>query len=187
MEEAERVGEAGIEQRRELSALFVGEVGVEVIGLRVFEVDFLVRHVEVAAGHYGLLGIELEKIGAEVVVPFHAVVKAAEPVLRVRSIDVHQEEILQFNGDDTPFVVMSVDAHAESDRERRGTQEDSRARVALLVCIVPERPVTIKADTDLPRLQLGFLQTDNVGIKARKGFLKTFLATGTQTVDVPRD
>ena len=51
MEESESVGEARIEEMGELLALLVGEAGIAAVGLRIFQVDFLVCYVEVAAGN----------------------------------------------------------------------------------------------------------------------------------------
>ena len=45
---AERIGETGGEQVAEFAALLVGKAGVAAVGLRVLEVDLLVRDVEVA-------------------------------------------------------------------------------------------------------------------------------------------
>ena len=47
--QAPAVHETGPQQRRKLFALLVCETGIQVVGGRVFKVDFLMRHVKVAA------------------------------------------------------------------------------------------------------------------------------------------
>ncbi len=51
---SEGVGESAAEQCGHFLSLFVGEAGVVAVGFRVFDIDFLVRHVEVAAYNDGL-------------------------------------------------------------------------------------------------------------------------------------
>ncbi len=51
MQAAERVVEAGGEQRVELAALLVGKAGVTAVRPGILQVDLVVRHVEVAAHH----------------------------------------------------------------------------------------------------------------------------------------
>ena len=59
MQGAEGVGEAGGEQLGEFAAFFVGEARVAAVGLRVFEVDLLMRDVQVAADDDGLFASRL--------------------------------------------------------------------------------------------------------------------------------
>ena len=80
---AEGVHESGREQLRHLAPLLIGETGVAPIGAGVLQVDLLVGHVQIAAEDHRLFPIQLREVGAEVVLPLHAVVDALEAVLGV--------------------------------------------------------------------------------------------------------
>ena len=54
------IGKPGVEELGKLTALLVRKACVAAVGLRVLKVDFLVRHVKVAAGYDGLAGLALE-------------------------------------------------------------------------------------------------------------------------------
>ena len=66
IEMAEAVDETGAEQLGELAALLVGEAGVFMVGLGVFEVDFLMRDVQIAAENDRLDRVELLELKTEV-------------------------------------------------------------------------------------------------------------------------
>ena len=82
-------------------------------------------------------------------------------------------------------MVVLVDAQAVADRERRVPREDGRARIALLVGIVPERLVTVECKIDLPLLELGLLKAEEVGVERGERLGETLVAAGAQPVDVP--
>ena len=78
---AEGIHKTCIQELLETFALLVGETGIFAVGLRVFEVDFAVCHIEVAAEHNGLACFQLLEIGTQVLVPLLAIVEAAQAVL----------------------------------------------------------------------------------------------------------
>ena len=84
VEEAEGVGETGAEQRSEFGTFFIGETGVFAVGFRIFQVNLLVRHIQVAAHNHRFLGIKPLQVGAKIVLPRHAVVEAAQTVLTTK-------------------------------------------------------------------------------------------------------
>ena len=74
VEETIGVCEACLQKLGKLIALFVGETRVFTIGLGIFQVNLLVRYIEVAANHHWFMLIKLLNIGAESIVPRHAIV-----------------------------------------------------------------------------------------------------------------
>ena len=86
MQSAKSVGKAGGEQFGELAALLVGEARVAAIGLRILQVNLLMRNIQISADNDGLFRVEALQLGAESVLPPHTVVEALQPVLRVRRI-----------------------------------------------------------------------------------------------------
>ena len=62
MQAAERVGEAGVEQLRELLALLVGKTRVAAVRAGVLQIDLVVCNVEVSAGHHGLRRSRLSRL-----------------------------------------------------------------------------------------------------------------------------
>ena len=86
------------------------------------------RYVEVTA-HYHRLALCLKAVeeGAEIVFPCHAVVEAAEFVLRVGRVAGDEEEIGHLEGDDSSLVVVLVDAYAVAHTERLMLGEDGSA------------------------------------------------------------
>ena len=121
---AESIGKSGIEQRCEFFAFFVGKARIATVGLGIFQVDFLVSHIEVAAHYHRFLGIELEEIVAEIVFPRHSIVESAQFVLRVWHIHRHKEEIGHFERNHAALVVVIIDADAVGYAERRMASEN---------------------------------------------------------------
>ena len=81
IEGAEGVDEATGKEVAEFLTLGIRKACVHAVGFGIFQVYFLVCHVEVATEDDGLLGIELLEIVAEIVLPCHAVVQSLEPIL----------------------------------------------------------------------------------------------------------
>lgn len=186
VEVAEGVGEACGEQLAELLPLLVGEARVAPVGLGVLQVNLLVGHVHVAADDDGLPRVEFLQIAAELVFPLHAVVQPPQFVLRVGRVDIHQVERGHLQRDDTPLAVVLLAAYAVADTDGLVTGVDGRARVALLLGVVPVRRVAFEGQIDLPGLHLGLLQAEEVGIQAVEDVGKAFVYAGPQAVDVPR-
>ena len=187
MEKAERVGKSTLEHHSEFFALLVRKSSVTTVGFRIFQVDFLMRHVQVAAEHHGLSGIEVEDVAAEGVVPRHAIVQAPQFVLRVGGVDGDEIKVVKLKGDDAAFVVVLLLSKAVGHAQRTDAGEDTSARIAFLFGVIPITFVAVKGDVYLAFLQLGFLQAEAVGIEPGKSFFKAFFAASPQAVDVPRD
>ena len=76
------------------------------------------RHVQVAAHNDGFLLVQFQQIGTEGVLPGHAVIQAAQPVLAVGRVAGDEVEVGHLQRDDTSLMVMLVDADAVGDAER---------------------------------------------------------------------
>ena len=133
MEIAEGVDEAAVQKLRHLGALLVGEAGVHAVGLWVLEVDFLVRHVHVAAHDHRLRPLKPLQIRAERVLPLHAVGKPLQLVLRIGRVDAHQIKIRKLRRQHAPLVIVRVRADAARHAERLHARENRRARIARLL------------------------------------------------------
>ena len=70
METAERVGEPGVQKPPEAFPFLVGEARVAPVGGGIFQVDFLMGDVQVAAGDDGLALVQLAEVCPKGFVPF---------------------------------------------------------------------------------------------------------------------
>ena len=146
------------------------------------------RYIEVAAYYHGLtLCLKTVEEGTEIVFPCHAVVESAQFVLRVGRVAGDEEEVGHLEGDDSSLVVVLVDAYAVAHAEWLVLGEDGCTRIAFLVGIVPVGLVSVERQVKLTCLQLGFLQTEEVGIERLKYFTKAFVAYSAEAIDVPGD
>ena len=179
------VHEPGRQQLGHLRPLLVGEAGVHPVRLGVLQVDFLVRHVHVAADDDGLLLVQRLQETAEVVLPRHAVVQPPQPVLTVRRIDIHQVEVLHLQRDDAALVVVFLNAHAVADAERLQAGEDGRAAVALLLRIVPVRLIAGQVQAELPLLQFRLLKAEEIGIQRLERLHEILTHYGPKSVHIP--
>ena len=65
--------------------------------------------------------------------------------------------------------------------------KDGGAGITLLFCVVPVLLVAGQIQFDLAFLQLGLLQTEEIGIGFLEKVHPAFSHAGTQTIDVPRN
>ena len=80
---------------------------------------------------------------------------------------------------------MLLDAYAVGYIERLMAAVDGRSRVAFLFSIIPVGAVTVKYQVQLPCLQLGLLQAEEVGVQLLENVTKSFANHGPQAVHVP--
>ena len=185
VEAAPCVGEARFQNSSHLAAFFIGESGVLAVGLGIFEVDLLMRDVQIAAVDDRLLLVKSLDVGEEVVLPAHAVVEALEAVLTVRGVDGDEVEVVILERDDPALVIVLVDADAIADRERSVLCKYRGAGVSLLLGVVPVALVAFEAQVDLTLLQFCLLQAEKVGAYLIKNICEALAHDSTQTVDVP--
>ena len=181
----ETVREPAREQGGKLFALLVGKTRVHVVGGGVFEVDFPVRHIEIAAEHGGLLRVQPGQIVLEIVFPAHAVVQPLEFPLGIGRVAIHQIKIREFQGDHAALVVVLLDANAHGYRKRLCTREHRRAGIALFLRAVEDHFIAFQRNVRLMRLHLGFLQADHIRVQRAHGIGKPLLQAGSQAVHVP--
>ena len=115
------------------------------------------RDIQVAAVHDGFDRVELAEVLPQRILPFHAVRKAAQLVLRIRRVAADEIEVRIFTRDDAPFMAVDVLAKVIGDGKRLLLRKDRRAGVALLVRAVPVDVVLRQIEFDLMRLQFRLL------------------------------
>ena len=123
---SERIDKSLRKKPCHLRTLLVRESGVLAIGLRILQVNLLVRHIKVATENDWLAGVKRLDVRKEVVLPCHAVVQTAQTVLRVGRIARYEEEIVHLQRDDTALMVVFVllFSYAIADRQRLETRVD---------------------------------------------------------------
>ena len=161
----ESVSKSASQQIGELFTLLVCEASIATVGRGILNVYLLMGHVQVATEDDGFLLVEAFQIGTEGILPRHAILKTFQTVLRVWRITANKEKVLHLERDDTPLMVVQVDADAIIDAEWLVLVLDGRTRVAFLIGIVPERLITLKREIELSSLHLRLLKTEEVGIK----------------------
>ena len=168
MQRAEGVDKAVLKEAGHLGTLLVGKSGILAVGLRVLEVNLLMRHIKVAAQNYGFLLVQILYVGKEVVLPCHAVVESAQAVLRVGRVARNEIEALHLERNDTSLVAVLVDADAEGYVHRLFFCKNRRTRVSFLVRVIPVFVITRQIHLNLIRLQLTLLNAENIRIHLMK-------------------
>ena len=82
-------------------------------------------------------------------------------------------------------MVVGVYAHTVAYAERSVLSVNGRAGVAFFFGVVPVGFISKELKVQLPRLHLGFLQAEEVGVQFRKYVGKTFARHGPEAVYVP--
>ena len=182
---AEGVGKSGGEQLGELAAFLIGKASIPAVRSGIFEVDRLMRDVQITAGDHRLLRVQCAQIRAEGVVPRHTVVYALEPVLRVRRVAGHKEEAFKFQRDQPTLGVEFRHAEPISDRQRLKPRKNGSSGIALLFSAVPILAVAGEIEFDLPGLELRLLKAEAVGADGVEEVLKALSRAGAQPVYIP--
>ena len=65
-------------------------------------------------------------------------------------------------------------------------REYGRARIALLLCIVPVTLITVKCEIELSGLHLRFLKAEEVSVQSGKSLAESLITAGSQPIDIPR-
>ena len=85
---AEAIGKASGQQLVQLAALLVLKARSTAVGAGVLQVNILMGHVQISAQDHRLFAVQVFQVGAQVVLPLHAVVNAGQLVLGVGYIDI---------------------------------------------------------------------------------------------------
>ena len=187
MKVAECVYEAAVEQLTELFALFIREACILAVRLRIFQVDFLMRYIQVTAHHYGFLLVERGQVVSDGIFPFHAIGKAAQTILRIGDVEANEIEGFKFERDGPSFGVAHLVSDAVGYADGLLACEYGRARIAFFLSVVPKTLITLECKVELSGLHLGFLQAHTVGIELLEDVLKSFFYACAQSVYIPRD
>jgi hypothetical protein len=191
VEVAEGVDEAGLDEFGEAGAFFGGEAGAFEVSFGAGEVDFLVGDVEITGGHDGFaFGFEGFEVFAEGDVPFHAIGEAEEFIFGVGGVDGDEEEVGEFEGDDSAFFVAFgafFAADSEADAEGFGLGEDGGAGVAGFFGGVPVSAVAgeIEGEVDLFGAGFCFLEAEDVRVVFEDEVGEVLFEDGADAVDVP--
>ena len=145
------------------------------------------RHVQIAAHDNRFLSVELHEIAAETVLPYHAVIKPSQSVLRVWRVDGNKIEVGHLQSYHASFVVVFVLANAIAHIQRLMLREDGRTAISFLLGIVPVGLITDELDVELPLLHLCLLQAEEIGIEFAEHFLESLSHASAQAVDIPRN
>ena len=157
------------------------------VGVGVLQVDFLVGDVHVAADYHALALLKAAEVLPEGVFPLHAVGEAAQAVLGIGGIDVHQVETGHFEGDHAALGVVLRDADAVRHAEGLLAGVDAGAGVAFLFGVIPIGGVAEELQIQLAGLQFGLLKADEIGVKTIENIGKSLACNGPQAVYVPAD
>ena len=152
IEMAEGVHKTCIQELLETFALLVGETGIFAVGLRIFEVDFAVRHIKVAAEHNGLSCFQVFEVGTQVLVPLLAIVEAAQAVLGIGHVGRHEVEVFVLGRNDAALVVVKVNAQTIGNAQRMAAREYCSARIAFFSGLVPIGFVALQGQVNLSSL-----------------------------------
>jgi hypothetical protein len=188
LELAERVEEARPDQAVESRPLLGREAVVADVFSGTGQVDLPMGDIEIAAHDHRLAAIQADEITGERPVPSLPVRKAGELALRIGDVDVYDEVIRVFEGQDPALDVVNGDADSGRGSERGLFREDRRPGVAFPGCFVPERGICAFPERlDVVRAAARLLEAEDVrrlGQYRSEGFLAE---NGPQSVDVPGD
>ena len=158
MQAAERIGKAGGEKLGHFRALLIRKARVLPVRLWVFDVDLLMRDVQIAAVNDRLFRVQPQQIRAQRVFPLHAVWKALEAVLRIGRIAADEIEFRVLRRDEPTFVVVRVKAQPILDGKRGLLRQNRRAGIALFLGGIKIAMIAVQLEDGLLRLELRLLQ-----------------------------
>ena len=87
IQKAEGIGKAGSQQFAKTVPFFIGETGTAPVGGRIFQVDFLMGHIQVTAGDDRLFLVELTQVSTEGFVPLQPVIDPGQSLLGIQGLD----------------------------------------------------------------------------------------------------
>ena len=179
------VRKSGLQQFGHLCTFFIRETCIFPIGFRIFQVNFFVCHVQIAANNHRLERVQLFYIVAEVIFPLHAIIQSFQLALCIGRVAGHKIKVLILCRDNAPLVVMCVHTHATHHFDWLLPRKQRRAAVSLFLCTVPVFVIALTSHLCLSRLHFGLLQAEYVGVQCIKNVLKALAQAGPQTVDIP--
>ena len=181
----EGIGKAQFQRLLKTLPLLIGKPCVAPIGSGIFQVNFPMGHIQVAADDHWLLAVQFRNFPAKGFVPFHPVVNSGQLPLGVGGVAGHQEELWIFQGNHSALVVQL--RHSQTVRDGQGLLPGKYggAGISLFLGIIPIHVVIRQGKGQLPGGELGLLQAEKVGVCICKILHKAFFHTGPQTVYIP--
>ena len=163
---AKSVTKSHVEQLAEALPLLIGKSRAAAVVIRAGKVDFVMRDIQVAAKNHRLAGGLFHQVLAKCLIPIKAVIEAAELILRVGRVHIHEDEVRILKRQYAAFAIVAIDAEADFHIERFFAREHRDAGIAGFFRGIPKIMITRKLQRELHLLgpRLGFLQAKNVGI-----------------------
>ena len=173
-------------ERRHLAAFLIRKACIVMVGGRILQVNFLMRHIQITAENNRFLLLQLLHIGKKSIFPGHPVIQTLQLLLRIRHIFGDQIIFRIFQCDHTAFVVMLRDSKAIAHGKRLLLYKDSRSGIAFFLRVVPVLVVSRKIHLNLSLLELRLLKAERVRILLLQKLIERSLShTGAQSVYVP--
>ena len=189
MQIPEGICESCFEKFCHLASLLVRETRVSPVGLRILEIDLVVRNIEVAAVDDWLCPVKLTHILSHGIFKLAAVADPGKSVLGIRNVAAYEEEFRILECYDSPLVIMvSVDAIAyRNGFAERFAGKDSRSRIPLLFGLVVEFIIIFRMKISLPCLHLSFLQAEKIRVQCIEYIFKSLAQNSPEAIDIPAD
>lgn len=186
---AEAIDKAGFNDAVESGSFFGAEAGIFLVFLWAGKVDFFVGDIEVPAEGNRLRFFQGADVFEEGFVPEFSVVDASEFVLGVGGIDGDDEEVIEFESEDTALRIVFWDADASSVGEGFYFRQDEGARVTFFFCGIPEGLIFGKEgiEIDVCGECFDFLEAEEVWFLSIDEFGEILFENRAEAVDVPRD
>ncbi len=114
---SERIDKTGIQQGSHFFSFLQGKAGVAAVGFCIFQIDLLMRDIQIPANNNRFYGVQLLKIASEPILPFQSVRQSRQIALGIGRIDIHQIKGVKLQRDDSPFLLLLLLQYV-MDRER---------------------------------------------------------------------
>ena len=143
-------------------------------------------HIEIAAVHHRLYGVQLAEIRPDIVLPLHTVIQPGQLILGIGSIAAYQIELRVLRRDDPALMPVDLFPEVTGNRERRPPGKDGGAGVTCLVGAVPVALIARQLKRRLLRPHFRLLKADHVGVRKGAEIQEALAETRPQAVDIPR-
>jgi len=182
----ERIDKSCLDKRIKPSPLLLCETVASDIAPRVCEIQFRMRHIEIAAENDRLGFLKLPEVLQKIAVPLLPIRQTRKVALGIGDIDIDHVEVLEFSHEHAPFLVMFGDGDVWHDVERTFPRENRDTGIALLFSTIPVGLVTDRPELfDVVGRAFGFLEAQDVRLLALHVLEEILPQHRAQPVDVP--
>ena len=112
-------------------------------------------------------------------------IQTLQTLLGVGGVAGEKVEAVVFQGNQPPLLIQRLHTQAVLDRQGRRFGKDSGAGVAFFLGGAPELGIARGFQLNLVRLELGFLEAEEIRIQLAEDVQEALLYTGPQAVDIP--